>query len=168
MWEMSKKSKRLALTIFALNKRKVSAYSQKNQLSNNAGFTLIELLIAIAILSIIVAVAVPTYSDYIQRSKTAEALATLGNLSTQMEKNYLDFRKYTDNNGACAVSSPVSQNFKYSCVSSGQNYTWTATSNDGSYKFSVNNNFDKATLAFGGSTMSSVDCWMISKDGTCF
>lgn len=166
MWEMRKIIKPIAAIILASNSDKLDARSIKTHPSIHAGFTLIELIIAIAILSIIVSVAVPAYSDYIQRSKIAEALATLGNLTTQMEKNYLDFKTYT-NNGNCAVSEPNSESYTYNCTSSGQNYTWTATSKDGNYKFSVNNNFDKATLAFGGASMSSVDCWMISKDGTC-
>ena len=168
MWEMSKKSKRFTLNFFALNKCKASAYGLKKRFLNNAGFTLLELIIAIAILSIIVAVAAPSYSQYVQRGKIAEALATLGNLSTQMEKNYLDFRQYTGSDGNCAVGALNTENFDYTCASSGQDYTWTATSSDGKYIFSVNNNFNKVTLAFGGNTMSSVDCWMISEDGTCF
>ena len=154
--------------IVALKKWPHDSHALKKQPSVNEGFTLIELIIAIAILSIIMAVVAPTYSQYVQRGKIAEALATLGSLSTRMEKNYLDFRKYTDNNGNCAVGTPNTDNFNYSCASSGQNYTWTATSSDGKYIFSVNNNFNKVTLAFGGNSMSSVDCWMISEDGTCF
>jgi len=168
MWEMRKKSKKFASIIVALKKRLHGSHIIKGQSPVNAGFTLIELIIAIAILSIIVAIATPTYSQYVQRGKIAEALATLGSLSTQMEKNYLDFRKYTGNDGNCAVDDPDTENFDYACASSGQDYTWTATSSDGKYIFSVNNNFNKVTLAFGGNTMSSVDCWMISEDGTCF
>ena len=38
------------------------------------GFTLIELMIAVAIMAILVALAVPAYSDYIIRSKVAECI----------------------------------------------------------------------------------------------
>lgn len=135
--------------------------------NSQQGFTLIELVIAIAILSILVGIASPMYSNYVQQSKITEALATLGALSTQMEKQYLDFRKYTvDDN--CAVSNPTSDNFNYNCASSGQDFTWTATSNNGDYKYSINNEFNKVTLAFDGQSMSAVDCWMISNTGTCF
>jgi len=165
MWEMIKKSKKVELLSFAFNKHKFKVLCFKTQSSNHTGFTLIELIIAIAILSIIVAVAAPTYNNYIQRGKIAEALSTLGNLSTQMEKYYLDFRQYTDANGNCAINNHTSDTYAFNCTSSGQSYTWTATSSDGNYIFSVNNNFDKATLAFEGGTLSSVDCWMISGDG---
>ena len=173
MWEMRNQNNNSTTKVMTLNKRYVSLRPVKNLSSQStsskkqAGFTLIEVIIVIAILAILSAIVSPMYSSYIQRSKISEALATLGNLSTKMEKNYLDFRKYT-NNETCAVNSPSTDNFNYACISSGQNYTWTATSSDGNYKYSVNNNFDKITLAFDGQSMSSVNCWMISDTGTCF
>ena len=45
----------------------------KHQRSIN-GFTLIELMIAVAIVAILVALAVPAYSDYMIRSKVAECI----------------------------------------------------------------------------------------------
>jgi prepilin-type N-terminal cleavage/methylation domain-containing protein len=41
-----------------------------------AGFTLVELMIVVVILGILAAVAIPAFSRYIKRSKTAEARAT--------------------------------------------------------------------------------------------
>jgi len=165
VWEMSKKNKIFTTIFLALEKRTYGSYSFKIRPQVNTGFTLTELIIAIAILSIVVAVAAPTYNNYIQQGKIAEALSTLGNLSTQMEKYYLDFRVYTNNQGNCAINNLNGDTYSYSCTSTGQNYTWTATSSDGNYVFSVNNHFDKATLAFKGNTLSSVDCWMVSEDG---
>lgn len=46
-------------------------FSQKNSLR---GFTLIELMITIAVLAILVALAIPAYSDYSIRSKIAECI----------------------------------------------------------------------------------------------
>jgi prepilin-type N-terminal cleavage/methylation domain-containing protein len=39
----------------------------------NSGFTLVELMIVVAIIGILAAVAIPAFSKYIKRSKTAEA-----------------------------------------------------------------------------------------------
>lgn len=41
---------------------------------NHSGFTLMEILIALAILGIVVSIAMPSYSNYVKRSKVAEAV----------------------------------------------------------------------------------------------
>ena len=51
-----------------------------------AGFTLVELMIAVAILAIIAAVAMPIYNQYTQRTFRAEAQADLMNCAQGMER----------------------------------------------------------------------------------
>lgn len=47
-----------------------------------AGFTLIELMIVVAIIGILAAVAIPAYSDYTVKAKTANVLSSAGTLKT--------------------------------------------------------------------------------------
>lgn len=61
----------------------------------NAGFTLIELMIAVAILAIVAAVALPIYNQYSQRTYRAEAQADLLNCAQALERYAAQNFSYT-------------------------------------------------------------------------
>lgn len=74
-------------------------------MKKDKGFTLIELLIAVAIVGILAAVAIPAYGDYIARSRRAEAISNLQNLVNTLENCYSlnqDYQLCFGNNGAFA------------------------------------------------------------------
>ncbi len=75
------------------------------------GFTLIELMIAMAIIAILAAVGLPSYQNYLMRSRIPEATSSLGALRVQMEQFYQDNRTYIG--GPCAPSGPAGANVKY-------------------------------------------------------
>ena len=52
------------------------------------GFTLIELMITVAIVGILAAIAYPSYSDYVIRSKRSEAKQALIEVAQMLERNY--------------------------------------------------------------------------------
>ncbi len=138
----------------------------------NRGFTLIELLIAVSIAAILAAVALPFFTDYLQRGKTAQALATLSQLAVQMESAYLDNRNYGDGT-SCSVADQNDDYFDYACTSSdAQSFTWVATSGDDKYSYSIDQNSQHVTIKFAGNTITGSpgsDCWMISADsGGCY
>lgn len=60
----------------------------------NVGFTLIELMIAVAIIGILAAIAVPSYERYVARSKASEAPSNLLQIAALQEQFYRDFRLY--------------------------------------------------------------------------
>jgi len=51
--------------------------------NTQTGFTLIELMIVVAIIGILAAVAVPSYSSYITKAKITEVTTLLGSLKTE-------------------------------------------------------------------------------------
>lgn len=60
----------------------------------NQGFTLVDLLIVVIILSLLAAVAVPSYKQFVVRAKNARAIGDIGSMSIEIDKFRLK------NNGA--------------------------------------------------------------------
>lgn len=62
-----------------------------------AGFTLIELMVTVVILSIITAIALPRYSQYVIRAHRSEAQALLSEAAAREERYYAQNNAYTSN-----------------------------------------------------------------------
>ncbi len=73
------------------------------------GFTLIEIMIALAIVGILSAIAVPSYFSYIQRANRADAKATLMDATQFMQRFYSLHNSYrTQRDGRTQVALPTS------------------------------------------------------------
>ena len=76
---------------------------------HNAGFTLVELMIVVAIIGILAAVAIPAFSRYIKKSRTAEATQTLNKI-WQGAVAYYESDKFT------TAGVPLAKQFPSSAV----------------------------------------------------
>jgi len=77
--------------------------------SNASGFTLIELMIAVAIVGIIAAIAMPAYQNYVTQSNRAVAKSMLYENAQFMEQFYTENNRYDQDVGGNAVAIPVTQ-----------------------------------------------------------
>ena len=91
------------------------------------GFTLIELLIAMAVIAILSAIAIPSYSAYVIRGQRAAAKAVLLQTAQAMERYYTAKSFYPDANAftqmglaaapACVAVAPMDASAATYCVS---------------------------------------------------
>ncbi len=63
-------------------------------MTSSRGFTLIELMMVIAILAIITAIAIPAYNDQVEKTRRADATASLLNAAQQLERCFTRNNSY--------------------------------------------------------------------------
>jgi type IV pilus assembly protein PilE len=77
------------------------------------GFTLMELLIAVAIVAILAAIAVPSYASFIRKSVRADAQAFIADAANRQQQFLVDRRAYASSLSALRAAVPASLTGKF-------------------------------------------------------
>ena len=132
----------------------------------HSGFTLIEVMIVVAIVAILAAVALPSYSDYIRRGKVMDAVSGLSDMRIRVEQWFQDNRTYA---GACAAPAS-SPHFVFTCpTANATQFTIVATGQNDmvGFTYSIDQDSNRTTSAFPGVSGLPKSCWVLKKDGSC-
>ena len=104
------------------------------------GMTLVELMTAMLVISILTAIAVPSYTSYMRKARRADAKSILNTGAQQLERCYTRMNSYNDGTndatGNCRLALGANASGTYSLaitfdttagLPAGQSYTLTAT-----------------------------------------
>jgi type IV pilus assembly protein PilE len=140
------------------------------------GFTLLELMATVGIVTILAAIAYPSYVSQVRQSRRAEGTVAIESLAQAQERFYARFRTYTSvvvAPGGCAgaacglgLGSNMTTNGHYSLTANGTAATYTVTATASGTQvddsrcrtFTLNNSAVRSATDSGGAD-STADCW---------
>lgn len=121
------------------------------------GFTLIELVIAVAIVAILAAIAMPSYEQTLQRSRRSEAREALSDFAARQEQYFLDNKSYSTTVSALGRSATTENGYYVISVPAANALTYTLRA---TAQAPQNKDTDCATMEFtsrGNKTPGN--CW---------
>ncbi len=129
-----------------------------------SGFTLIELMVVVTVVAILAAIAIPSYTRYVQRGDLVEGTQALSQYRVQMEQYYQDNASYA-NGGACGVAPPATLvNFTLTCALNGtQAYVATVTGRNAvnGFVYTIDQTNAQATPNAPAGWSTSATSWVI-------
>ncbi|QQZ30110.1 type IV pilin protein [Thiothrix subterranea] len=140
-------------------------------IKHHQGFTLIELMITVAIVGILAAIAYPSYTAQVQKSRRADAQIALQEIAQRQEAYFLRNSSYAHDLSIPIPDDPSVKSLRYGTVSHDEHYDLTvfATDRDGGGCDGTNNdaciNYTVvATPVFGGLQVHDTPCQVFTLD----
>ena len=125
------------------------------------GFTLIELMIAVAVVAILAAIALPSYQDYVRRARRSDGKEALLRVQIEQEKWRTNNSSYTSTLSDLGLTSPSVEGYYTIAIAAGANgisFTATATAT-GSQASDSGCTPLTLTVAAAGETKGPAGCW---------
>jgi type IV pilus assembly protein PilE len=89
-----------------LLQRKANVPGRASRTASVRGFTLMELMITVAIVAILASIAIPSYREYIRKSRRAEAQAFLMAVAGRQQQFLIDTRAYAPDLLTVSIPTP--------------------------------------------------------------
>jgi type IV pilus assembly protein PilE len=148
-------------------------------MSADRGFTLIELMITVAIVAILAAVAIPSYSAYVTRANITDAVKGLSEMRLKMEQYFQDNRSWTPTSGVAqpcvspggAPKPNDTANFQFTCPVLGDHTYKVQAQGIGSmglFTYTIDqDNVQATTQAPPGWAAPCNNHWLLKKSDSC-
>ena len=138
-------------------------------------------MIVVAIIAILAAIVMPSYSRYVQRGRLTEATSKLSDLRTKMEQYFQDKKNYGTSGTGCGV--PVAGNnssyFTFTCYltsdpaattqADDQSFVLHAVgvSSMAGFEYTIDQSSAKQTSSFIGASGLPAACWLLRVGDSC-
>jgi type IV pilus assembly protein PilE len=148
-------------------------------LARQAGFTLIEVIMAVAIVGVLSAIALPSYRTHVIRGALTDAVNGLSTMRAQMERHFQDNRTYATAGTfvtPCATTDAAPRTFGSFVVSCVGNPTATAFTlqavgtsgtNGAGFTFTINQADVRATTVAPSGWNTCASAWLTRKGQSC-
>jgi len=134
-----------------------------------SGFTLIELMIAVAVIGILTAIALPSYNGYVMRARLVEAHSALASAQPRLEQFWANNRTYVGFDESRDMPADTA-NFTFALEEdSASAYTLVATGREAAadFEFTIDQAGNRVTTGAPDDWVKSDNCWVDRKEGTC-